>query len=136
MSDVLVFGGDSADIPNGTYPATLKSIEVKPSNEYGDFRAWDFELANGSIVGAGSSMSMNAKSKGGRWTIALLGRIPARGETVDPIGQPCLVQVEEDAKGWPKVVAVLPPLAGSSATPEKAPPPAATPEAVLMAELP
>jgi hypothetical protein len=114
VNDILVFGGDSADIPNGTYPATLKSIVTKTSVEFGDFRAWDFELENGSIVGAGSSMSMNARSKAGRWIAALLGRVPAKGETVEVIGRPCLVQVEEDAKGWPKVVAVLPPLAATT----------------------
>lgn len=136
MNDVLVFGGDSADIPNGTYPAKLKSITVKTSNEFGEFRAWDFELESGSIVGAATSMSMNAKSKAGRWTVALLGRIPAKGESVDPVGRPCLVQVTEDAKGWPKVAEVLPPLAGSpTAQPEAPTAPAAAPVA-LGVELP
>ncbi len=112
MTDEIVFGGDSTDIPNGTYPAKLKSVETKTSAEFGDFRAWDFELDSGSIVGGGSSMNVGARSKGGRWIIALLGRTPERGEKVGQaiIGKPCLVVVEEDQKGWPKVTSVLPPL--------------------------
>ena len=108
MSAEIVFGGDSTDIPAGTYPAKLKEINVKTSPAFGDFRAWDFELDTGSIVGGATSMSSNAKSKGGRWTVALLGKQPDKGEKVDLAGLGCLVVVEEDANGWPKVVNVVP----------------------------
>jgi len=116
VTDEIVFGGDSTDIPNGTYPGKLKSITTKESAAFGEFRAWDFELDSGSIVGGASSMSTNAKSKGGRWIVALLGRKPEKGEKVGSaiIGKPCLVTVEEDANGWPKVTGVLPPLSASS----------------------
>lgn len=114
MSDGFVFGGDSVDIPAGTYPATCISVEVKNSAAFGDFRAWDFELSNGSVVGGSSSMSMGSRSKGARWAVALLGRTPERGEVVNPVGRPCLVVVEESESGWPKVVSVLPPLALST----------------------
>jgi hypothetical protein len=117
VTDEIVFGGDSTDIPNGTYPAKLKSVETKTSAAFGDFRAWDFELDSGSIVGGGSSMATGSKSKGGRWIMALLGRKPEKGEKVgsEIIGKPCLVVVEEDANGWPKVTGVLPPLSAQDA---------------------
>lgn len=117
MSAEIVFGGDSTDIPAGTYPATLKSIEVKTSTAFGDFRAWDFELESGSVVGGATSMSTNTKSKGGRWTVALFGRQPLKGEKIDLAGKSCLVVVEEDANGWPKVVNVVPAPAGATETP-------------------
>ena len=110
MTDEIVIGGDLEDIPEGTYPAKVKSISVKSSEKFGsDFRAWDFELASGSIVGGASSMSTNSKSKGGQWIAAILGRKPEKGEKVELIGKPCLVQVV-DKDGWPAVAAVLPPL--------------------------
>ena len=111
MTEEIVIGGDMADIPEGTYPATLKSMAVKHSEKFGsDFRAWDFELANGSIVGGSSSTATNSRSKGGKWIAALLGRKPVEGESINLIGRPCLVVVVEN-DGWPKVDAVLPPMA-------------------------
>jgi hypothetical protein len=120
VSAEIVFGGDSTDIPAGTYPATLKSIEVKTSTAFGDFRAWDFTLEGGSVVGGASSLSLGSKSKGGRWAIALAGKPLAKGESIDLEGRACLVVVEEDANGWPKVVNVVPAPAGATETPDKA----------------
>ena len=128
----IVIGGDMEDIPEGTYPATVKSIETKESTAFGEFRAWDFQLENGSVVGGASSMATSSKSKGGRWIRALLGRKPEKGESVNLIGRPCLVVVAEK-EGWPNVTDVLPTLATNgtsqapvSRTPE--PEPAALPE--------
>jgi hypothetical protein len=115
--DVFVFGGDATDIPPGTYPATLTSLTVKTSDAFGDFRAWDFTLDSGSIVGGASSMATSAKSKGGQWAIALLGNKPDKGQAVQLVGRKCLVVVELDAKDWPKVTNVLPTLA-DGATPK------------------
>jgi len=108
--DVFVFGGDATDIPPGTYPAKLTSLMTKTSDAFGDFRAWDFTLDTGSVVGGASSMATGSKSKGGKWAMALLGRKPSAGEKVTLIGLPCLVVVTLDAKDWPKVTDVLPPL--------------------------
>jgi hypothetical protein len=108
----IVIGGDMADIPEGTYPATLTAISTRTSAKFeGEFRVWTFTLDSGSVVDGNSSMSTNSKSKGGRWLAALLGRVPAKGETVNPIGRPCLVHVAENGSGWPSVDAVLPPMA-------------------------
>lgn len=118
MTDEIVIGGDSADIPPGTYEAKLIQTETRTSVEWGDFRTWDFELVNGSTVGGGSSMSTNKKSKAGRWIAALLGRQPEPGENVTAAigGAACLVVVGLDKNDWPKVTDVLPPLAPASTT--------------------
>lgn len=115
----IVFGGDSVDIPPGTYEAELEEIETLNSAQFGDFRKWRFVLnQNGSMVDGATSMSTNVKSKGGRWMIAILGRVPARGESLRNLllGGSCLVQVIEDSDGWPKVENVLPPMAAGSPT--------------------
>ncbi len=112
MTDEFVFGGDATDIPPGTYPATLTAMSVKESDAFGRFRAWDFTLDTGSVVGGASSMATSSKSKGGQWAIALNGgKKPEPGEKLELIGRPCLVVVELDSKDWPKVAGVLPPLA-------------------------
>jgi hypothetical protein len=130
MTDgTIVIGGDSVGIPNGTYPATLTGIVTLQSDAYGEFRRWEFQLENGSTVDGASSMNTGAKSKGGRWIAALLGRKPEKGETVNVIGKACLVVVQEGKNEWPSVFDVLPPLAAASA-------PAASTEPAALAELP
>jgi hypothetical protein len=117
VTDEIIFGGDSADIPPGTYPGKLVSVITKTSPAYGDFRAWDFALDEGHVVGGASSMNTGSKSKGGRWIMNLLGRKPEKGENVTSLilGKPCLLVVIEDDDGWPKVDDVLPPLATQQA---------------------
>jgi hypothetical protein len=115
VTDEIVIGGDMEDIPEGTYPATVKSVTVKESASFGEFRAWDFTLDNGSVVGGASSMSTGSKSKGGKWIAAILGRKPEKGEKVELVGKPCLVHVY-DKDGWPAVDAVLPPLVDGKVT--------------------
>lgn len=111
MTDDFVFGGDAADIPPGTYAATLSGMGTKSSDQYGEFRTWDFTLDNGSEVGGASSMNTGPKSKGGRWGRALLGRQPEKGERVSLIGRKCLVVVGLNDDDWPTVTDVLPPMA-------------------------
>lgn len=137
----IVFGGDSADIPPGTYEAELLEIETLNSAQYGDFRKWRFALTNGSTVDGATSMSDNARSKAGKWIIAILGRIPTKGEKVNPVGGKCLVQVIENSDGWPKVENVLPPMAAGSPTakPEAPSAPVAVgvaPKTVIVNEVP
>jgi hypothetical protein len=122
MNDEIIIGGDAVDIPPGTYPGKLSAVSTKTSVAWGDFRAWDFLLDEGHIVGGGSSMSTGSKSKGGRWIAALLGRKPDKGENVTAaiIGRPCLVVVGLKDE-WPTVLDVLPPLAGSSTAAQNGP---------------
>jgi hypothetical protein len=113
VSDDFVFGGDAADIPPGTYPATLSALGVKESDAFGEFRTWDFTLDSGSTVGGASSMATSSKSKGGRWGRALLGHAPQAGEKANLIGRKCLIVVGLDKNDWPIVTDVLPPMAAA-----------------------
>jgi len=112
----FVFGGDSTDVQPGTYPAILTALSVKTSAAFGDFRAWDFTLDSGSVIGGASSMATGSKSKGGKWAMALLGRKPDKGEAVTLVGLPCLVVVGLNKDDWPEVTDVLPPMAASKAS--------------------
>jgi hypothetical protein len=121
MTDEIVIGGDMEDIPEGTYPAIVKSIRTEHSKVYdNDFRVWEFKLESGSEVSGSSSLGTSGRSKGGKWIAAILGRKPEKGETVELVGRPCLVHVY-DKDGWPAVDAVLPPLAVNGATPTPQP---------------
>ncbi len=115
VTDEFVFGGDATDIPPGTYPAKLTGLATKTSDAFGDFRAWDFTLDTGSVVGGASSMATSSKSKGGRWAIALLGKKPDAGTKVTLVGKRCLVVVGLNKDDWPTVTDVLPPLAKGAA---------------------
>jgi len=138
VNDEIIIGGDSEDIPPGTYPAKLSAVSTKQSAAFGDFRAWDFLLDSGSVVGGATSMKTGGKSKGGRWISALLGRKPQKGESVAAqiLGKPCLVVVVEK-DGWPAIEDVLPPMAANAVSApavagEAAPP--ASPVAPLIAD--
>lgn len=121
MTDEFVFGGDSTDIPPGTYPAKITALGVKTSDAFGDFRTWDFTLDSGSVVGGASSMNTGPKSKGGRWAAALNGGVQYKGASTALMGRPCLVVVGLDKNDWPVVTDVLPPLAqGKVAAPSAA----------------
>lgn len=117
VSDEIIIGGDSADIPPGTYPGALYKVDVKTSDQFGEFRTWDFQIrkADGEVVviGGASSMNTGAKSKAGRWIAAMLGRPVKAGEKVDMadlFNKPVLVVVAEK-DGWPSVADVLPKMA-------------------------
>ena len=113
--DEIVIGGDAADIPDGLYPAKVAGIEVLHSVKFdSDFRAWTFRLDNGSECGGSSSLATGNKSKAGKWIKALIGHKPEQGEKVTLAGLPCVVRVEEDGDGWPRVIDVLPPQTANS----------------------
>ncbi len=111
----------SAYIPSikpATYEAVCIDIEEKtarkdPTNK---FLVWHFQLTDGSLrtVDASSSLNTSPKSKGGKWLAALMGREPAVGETVDPSGRACLIEVALDDNGYEKAINVMAPIARSS----------------------
>jgi hypothetical protein len=140
MTDEIVIGGDSVDIPPGTYPATLAGYRIEHSVKFdNDFRVWEFTLSEGHKVDGSTSLNTGKKSKGGKWIAALLGRQPDKGDKVTLIGKPCLVVVEENDDGWPKVTNVLPPMASTSApAPAESPPsqPVAVGQTQISEELP
>lgn len=116
MTDIVI-GGDSVDIPNGVYQGKVVSVETRESTMYGEFRAWDFELDNGSHVGGNTSMSTHPKSKGGKWIAALIGRQPEQGEKVTLTGRSGTLNVGTNTNGWPTVLDVLPPATASTVVP-------------------
>lgn len=127
----ITFGGDAEDIPPGTYKGRLLGIGVKSSDAFGDFRTWDFQLENGTIIGGASSMNVGKRSKTYKWTVALLGRAPEKGEAVNLLGRECLVVVGLNKDDWPTVDDVLPPMAAAApAAPVAAPAQAPQPVAV------
>jgi hypothetical protein len=120
MEQEIVIGGDSADIPDGIYPAVVDRIEVMHSKVYdSDFRAWTFRIATPgepgkqSEVSGSTSMATSSKSKGGKWIKTLLGRKPEKDERIKLSGLACQVRVEEGEDGWPKVTDVLPAVAAT-----------------------
>jgi hypothetical protein len=142
MTDEIVIGGDSVDIPPSTYPAVLTGIVTKHSTKYdNDFRVWTFRLDNGSVVDGSSSMNTGRKSKGGKWIAALLGRQPEKGEKVakELFGKHCFVVVDDNDDGWPEVIDVFPLVASTSApAPAESPPsqPVAVGQTQISEELP
>jgi hypothetical protein len=128
VTDRVVYGDDGTDVELGTQPATSAGTSTKPSETYGDFRAWEFRLPSGATISGSSSLSMHPKSKGGRWARAILGREPAKGEDITEAldGRPCLISVVEGANGWPKVDEVIAaPAPTAAAAPKASPPPVA-----------
>ncbi len=116
--DEFIVGGDSEDIPPGTYGATLTRLSTGESTAYGEFRIWEFALDGGHQIDASSSLKTGSKSKGFRWATNILGRQPVKGERLDLVGRRCTVVVIVGDDGWPKVAEVLPSM---QAQPQPAP---------------
>ena len=98
--------GDVVPVPSGQYVASLLSVEVKEGGSFsGQFRVWNF-LADvngeGLPVQGTSSISNGNRTKTYEWLTALMGKEPAIGETIDPIGRKCLVTVTQK-DGYPRV---------------------------------
>jgi len=99
----------------GTYKASLEKVEVLPSanpNYPGDFRKWHFLVdVRGSLtaITATSSMNNGPKTKTYKWLKALLRRELRSGERIEsPVGQQVLVVIENNEKGYPSIVELLP----------------------------
>lgn len=98
----------------GVYQATVTDCREKAATKdpTNIFRVWEFTLRDGSgrTVGASSSLSTTAKSKGGKWIAALRGgRALEVGETFEPIGQPCTIVVALNDDGYEFVETVAAP---------------------------
>jgi len=111
----FTIGSGQNPIPPGTYSGTLESVEVDSiSSSFGtkDMRRWHFLIdVNGVLlpVSALSSLNTAPGSKSYQWLKAILRRELLSGEAIeDPVGQRMLVVVENNAKGYAKVVNVLP----------------------------
>src|SRR3990167_2991897 len=106
-------------IAEGVYPAQLVSIERAPSDAFGEFLKWTFNLrlpdGSRSELSAASSTATGPKSKGYRWASVLLGHVPAPGSAEDLTGKVCQIHVIVNEEGFNRVEAVLP---ASPANPE------------------
>ena len=102
----------SVEIDDGTYPATLESVEPYEHPQYGLGRKWAWLIEHdGKLDSLTSITSGNTgpKSKAYAWLTALLGRAPKAGEKIeDPTGTRVLLQITHNDKGFPQVAAVLP----------------------------
>ncbi len=99
-------------IPEGIYPAQLTAIERLPSEAFGEFLKWSFNLrlADGSTVetSGASSTANGPKSKGYKWATALLGHAPVAGAGEDLAGKTCQLHVIVNEDGFNRIEAVLP----------------------------
>ncbi len=100
-------------IKPGAYQAVCTEVEEKAarSDPTNIFRVWHFQLTDGSqrTIDGTSSLATSPKSKGGKWLAALLGRIPAEGETAAPEGKPCTLIVAINDAGYEFVETVAAP---------------------------
>jgi hypothetical protein len=99
---------------DGTYPGVITAIEVRESNK-GDFLVWEVDALteNGPVPVSGTSENkLDRPTRTRRWAEAVLGRELEEGEDVHfdrLIGQPVLVVVARNDKGWAKIADILPP---------------------------
>lgn len=108
----------------GVYQATCTDAREKAATKdpTNIFRIWEFTLRDGSgrTVGATSSLSTTAKSKGGKWIAALRGGRPLEvGETFEPIGQACTIVVALNDDGYEFVETVAAPQDAPAVSPVK-----------------
>jgi hypothetical protein len=103
--------GAAANIPDGTYKATLEAVDEGESS-YGVYRKWHWLVdVNGTLepLSVITSSNTGPQSKSYQWLKALLGRELKAGEEVeDPIGKMAVLQIAKNAKGFPTVLSVLP----------------------------
>jgi hypothetical protein len=110
----LAFGGN---IAAGTYPGVVLAVEpvrIDTADEPAKpLLRWTFAIdvdGTGEEIDALSSRNTSPRSKPYAWTAALLGRVPTAGERIklaDLSGRKCLVSVELDDNGYPKVAAIV-----------------------------
>ena len=114
-----VGSGEKPDqIAAGTYPATLEAVTLTSivsafsSGQPKDMREWHFLVnVNGEfkLVSGLTSMANGPASSTYKYLKALLRRELEAGEQIeDPIGQQCLVVIGLNAKGYSRIIDVLP----------------------------
>jgi hypothetical protein len=118
--DALTFG---TPVTPGTYPATCVSVEavtLDTADGPRDLLRWTFLVAVSddapeAEVDALSSRNTSPRSKPYAWVSALLGGAPEPGQRVrlaDLAGRRCLVSIENDENGYPKVAGLVAPPRG------------------------
>lgn len=115
MSLIKLTSGGS-DLEPGTYPVMVTAItpKVVPYNgEDNDVLEWKFELVDtGEEITGLTSRNTGTRSKIAQFITALLGpeaaAVGAEFSEADLIGKGALASVILNAKGWPKVDALMP----------------------------
>lgn len=108
-------------IPEGIYGAQLVSIEKLPSEAFGEFLKWSFNLrlSDGSVgeISGASSTATGPKSKGYKWATALLGHAPVAGAAEELAGRTCQLHIIVNEDGFNRIEAVMPAKAGAAVAP-------------------
>lgn len=113
--DEVMFG---SPVKAGTYDARLKELVPFKATYEGEDRTlirWTFEVAVDEgieEIDGVTSLATGGKSKMKGWVTSLLGRQPEAGERLGELklpGRSCMVVIELNDAGYPKVGAVLPP---------------------------
>jgi hypothetical protein len=116
---ILTATSGGVDIPDGSYNATVLSIEeAEPTpNSKSDkpWLRWRFVVDDGTSEGVemlgASSTRFGPKSKGRLWAEALLGRKMETGEQFDPdkvLPRDCVVVIQRDEQDFARILHVLP----------------------------
>jgi hypothetical protein len=128
VTDDIFFEAD--DTEEGIYEAALTGITKKVSQKDGEtFLVWEFATPEGKKLSGSSSISGHAMSKGMKWAKAIAGRDLKPTEPLSVLyGKPCLVAVEMNANGYPKVSDVHPANPSKKTTQPSAPVASSAPE--------
>jgi hypothetical protein len=111
------------NVQPGTYPAVVTDCSTRQAKDGGgEFRVWEFTLADdsGRTVSATSSMQTSPKSKAGKWIAAMIGRVPDPEEDIEVVGLPCTVSVILNDDGFERVETVIARAAPAPRRPTKA----------------
>ena len=99
------------DIPDGTYPAILLSVEPNTTS-FGEGRKWNWLVdvpgENGQVEqvehSSLSSLNLGPKSKAYTWLTAANGGTPPKaGDKIDPTGKRVLLTFIHNDKGFPAI---------------------------------
>jgi hypothetical protein len=111
--DELVVGiGPEVDVADGTYPATLTKLEPFTAEREGepvDLIRWTFAIEDANVgpveVAGVSSRARGPRAKSVAWLAALVpGAKPGTNfRARELIGRECLVVIEHDDNGFPRV---------------------------------
>lgn len=103
---------EAANIPNGTYPATLEKVSDGGTGQFGAMRKWHWLVeVDGRIESVSSLSSANTGPNSKSYTIlkALLNRDLVAGESIeDPTGSRILIRFEKNEKGYPTAKDFMP----------------------------
>lgn len=105
MIEVTAYSG----LGPGVHAVNVTALTVKTAKAGGDYLRWEFTDGNGKTASANTSKEITPGNKTGKWYAALTGRPTVVGEQrslQEPLGKPCTIVIEDNAEGYPKVIAL------------------------------